>query len=112
MNERCLISVLMPVYNGLPLIKASIESLKRQTLANWECIIVDDGSTDGTSEFLDSIDDERFVVYHFEKNRGRPQARQKSLELATGNYISMLDSEDLYASNALEVLLYKIQKYI
>lgn len=86
----------MPVYNGLPLIKASIASLQKQKYDNWECIIVDDGSTDGTSQYLDSIKDIRFVIHHLEKNSGRPVARQKALEMAKGKYIAMLDAEDLY----------------
>lgn len=106
-----MISVLMPVYNGLPLVKASVQSLQKQTYEDWECIIVDDGSTDGTSEYLDSLEDNRFVVHHFEMNKGRPKARQKTLELAKGDYISMLDAEDLYANNALEVLHKKIQEH-
>ena len=106
-----MISVLMPVFNGLPLLKASIESLKRQTNKSWECIVVDDGSTDGTSEYLDSLNDARFVIHHFEKNQGRPIARQKTLELAKGDFITMLDAEDLYASNTLDILLNKMQEY-
>lgn len=102
---RPIVSILMPVYNGLPLIKASIESLYRQTMAEWECIIVNDGSTDGTKEYLDSLDDSRFVVCHFDINKGRPEARQKTLELAQGEYIAMLDAEDLYHPNKLQLQL-------
>lgn len=93
--DNPLVSIMMPVYNGLPLIKASIKSILLQTYSNWECIIIDDGSTDGTSEFLDSINDERFVIVH-QANYGRPVARQKALDLAKGKYIAMLDAEDLY----------------
>lgn len=98
-----LVSVLMPVYNGMPLIKASIRSLLNQTYKNWECIIVDDGSTDGTSDYLDSLSDNRFVIHHFEKNMGRPFARQKSLEMAKGDFVAMLDAEDLYAPQKIEM---------
>lgn len=96
-----LVSITMPVYNGMPLIKASIESIKRQTYPNWECVIIDDGSTDGTSDYLDTIKDERFVIFH-QPNGGRPVARQKALELAKGKYIAMLDAEDLYHPNKIE----------
>lgn len=96
-----LVSITMPVYNGLPLIKASIESIKRQTYTNWECIIIDDGSTDGTSDYLDTINDERFVIFH-QPNGGRPVARQRALELAKGKYIAMLDAEDLYHPEKIE----------
>lgn len=96
-----LVSITMPVYNGMPLIKASIESIKKQTYDNWECIIIDDGSNDGTSEYLDTLNDERFVVFH-QSNGGRPVARQKALELAKGKYIAMLDAEDLYHPDKIE----------
>ena len=96
------VSIMMPVYNGLPLIKASVESILKQTYTNWECIIVDDGSTDGTSAYLDSLSDSRFVVHHFAKNQGRPTARQKALELTTGEYVTMLDAEDLMSPDRLE----------
>lgn len=80
-----LVSIMMPVYNGLPLIKASIESIIQQTYSNWECVIVDDGSNDGTSAYLDSINNERFVVYHLKINSGRAIARQKALTFVKEN---------------------------
>lgn len=96
-----LVSITMPVYNGINLIQSSVESIKRQTYSNWECIIIDDGSTDGTSDYLDTINDERFVIFH-QPNGGRPVARQKALELAKGKYIAMLDAEDLYHPDKIE----------
>ena len=95
------ISVLMPVFNGLPLIKASVQSILAQSYSNWECIIVDDGSTDGTSDYLDSLTDPRFIVCHFDKNKGRPTAREKTLELSTGEYVAFLDAGDMYAKDNL-----------
>ena len=95
----------MPVFNGLPLIRASIESLINQTYSDWECVIVDDGSTDGTSSYLDSLSDSRFLVHHFSSNKGRPVARQKTLELCCGEYLAFLDAGDLYAKNTLETML-------
>ncbi len=101
--EKPLVSVMMPVYNGLPLIKASLESLYRQTWTNWECLIVDDGSSDGTSAYLDSISDPRVKVFHFPKNQGRSAARQKALDEAKGKYLAMLDADDLYHPQKLEI---------
>lgn len=105
------VSVLMPAYNGLPLIRASIESLLRQTIEDWECIIVNDGSIDGTREYLDSLNDSRFIIYHFRENKGRPEARQKTLELASGEYIAMLDAEDLYHPKKLELQLEAFEQH-
>ncbi len=100
--ELPLVSVLMPAYNAMPLVQASVMSLINQTYSRWECIVVDDGSTDGTSEYLDSLQDSRFVIHHFRKNKGRPAARQKTLEMAKGDYIAMLDAGDLYHPMKLE----------
>lgn len=96
------ISILMPVYNGMPLIQASVDSILSQTYTNWECIIVNDGSTDGTTKYLDTLKDSRFIIHHFKTNMGRPIARQKSLDLASGEFIAMLDAEDLYSRNKLK----------
>jgi len=94
--KKSLVSVIMPVFNGMPQIQLSIKSLLLQTYGNWECIIVNDGSMDGTAQYLDSLSDSRFVIYHFEKNKGRPYARQKGLDLAQGEYMAMLDADDFY----------------
>lgn len=111
MKNNPLVSIMMPVYNGLPLIKASIESVINQTYLNWECIIVDDGSTDGTSEYLDSLPDSRFRIVHFKQNYGRAIARQKALDEAKGDYITMLDADDLMHSNRLILLLREFEKH-
>jgi glycosyltransferase involved in cell wall biosynthesis len=103
MKRHGLVSVIMPVYNGMPLIKASIQSLLNQSYENWECIIVNDGSTDGTKEFLDSLKNKRFVIHHFNKNLGRPQARQKGLDLSKGEFLAMLDADDLYHPEKLSL---------
>ena len=96
-----LVSIMMPVFNGLPLIKASIESLLSQTYTNWECIIIDDGSNDGTSEYVDQLNDVRFKVFH-QENKGRPIARQRALDNANGKYLGMLDAGDLYHPEKLQ----------
>ena len=102
-DNKGLVSVIMPVYNGMPMIQASIASLLEQTYLNWECVIVNDGSTDSTRDYLASLTDARFVVHHFDKNRGRPQARQKGLECARGEFIAMLDADDIYHPEKLAV---------
>lgn len=96
-----LVSIMMPVFNGMPLIKASITSLLNQTYKQWECIIIDDGSNDGTSDYLDQLKDHRFRIYH-QINKGRPMARQRALDLAKGKYLAMLDAGDLYHPEKIE----------
>lgn len=110
-SKKGLVSVMMPVYNGMPDIQASIKSLLLQTYSNWECIIVNDGSTDGTGQYIDSLSDTRFVIHHFEKNKGRPYARQKALDLAQGEYIAMLDADDLIHPDKLQIQVDLLEKY-
>jgi len=99
--QEPLVSIMMPVFNGLPLIKASVDSILTQKYKNWECVIVDDGSTDGTSAYLDSIEDSRFIIHHLDRNSGRAVARQKALDLCKGEYICMVDAEDLIHSDKI-----------
>ena len=89
------VCVIMPVYNGAKTIKYALASLVRQTYKNWECIIVNDGSTDGTKAILDSLNDIRFKVYHLEKNSGRGIAREEALRHAQGKYLCYLDADDM-----------------
>lgn len=92
----------MPVYNGMPSIKFSIKSLLNQTYKNWECLIVDDGSSDDTFEFLKSLSDSRIKIHRFPQNKGRAYARQKALDEANGKYLAMLDADDLYHPDKIE----------
>ena len=96
------VTVMMPVYNGRRLIEASIKSLLNQTFTDWECIIVNDGSTDGTAEYLATLTDPRFRTVTFEKNKGRAYARETALNLASGKFLAMLDADDIYHPEKLE----------
>lgn len=96
-----LVSVLMPVYNGETTIIYAINSLLKQTWMKWECIIVNDGSTDNTSSILHKIVDKRFVIIELTKNEGRGKARQLALEHAKGDYIAYLDADDMIHSNKI-----------
>jgi len=109
--QKGLVSVIMPVFNGMPLIKASLQSLINQSYKNWECIIINDGSTDDTEKYINLLDKSKFVIYSFKKNLGRPQARQKGLDLAKGEFIAMLDADDLYHREKLSVQVSIMNKY-
>jgi glycosyltransferase involved in cell wall biosynthesis len=96
------VAIMMPVYNGEKTLPLAIASLLHQTYLYWKCYIVNDGSTDGTKGYLDSLNDVRFVIIHFENNKGRPYARQAALDIAEGKYLAFLDADDFYHPQKLE----------
>jgi glycosyltransferase involved in cell wall biosynthesis len=103
MVNGLLVTVVIPVYNGEKTIQRAVKSLLFQTYANWVCIIINDGSTDGTKQYLDTIADPRFKIIHLAKNMGRPYARQLALDKAEGKYLAMLDADDFYHPEKLEI---------
>jgi glycosyltransferase involved in cell wall biosynthesis len=96
------VCVVMPVYNGAKTIELAIKSLLYQTYTNWNCVIVNDGSTDSTKKILDKITDNRFIIIHLEKNIGRGGARQIALQNAMGDYLAFLDADDFYHSEKID----------
>ncbi|WP_405294789.1 glycosyltransferase family 2 protein [Methanobrevibacter sp.] len=96
------VSVILAVYNEEKYIKKAIESVLNQTLDDFELIIVDDGSTDATSEIINSFDDSRIKTI-FQTNQGPGASRNNALDIASGDYIAFLDGDDWYSENLLEI---------
>lgn len=99
------ISIIVPVYNVEKYIKYTIDSIKNQSFKDFECILINDGSTDNSLQVInDKIkDDKRFKVLSF-NNYGQASARNKGITKANGDYICFIDSDDKVASDYLEVL--------
>ncbi len=93
---RPLVSVMMPCFNAVDTLPLALASVTAQSVDDWECICLDDGSQDGTWDVLVDVAkrDPRFRIERFAENRGRGAARQRALELATGKYLAFLDSDD------------------
>ena len=104
MNKK--ISVIVPAYNVEKYIEKCINSIIKQSYENIEIIIVDDGSTDKTSKICDKIAkaDNRIVVIH-QQNQGLSQARNNGIKVATGNYISLVDGDDIVGENFLQNMI-------
>lgn len=94
----------MPTFNSQRFVELSIRSVQAQTLTNWELLICDDASTDGTVELLQSLAarDNRIKVVFSPKNRGAAAARNNAIRRAAGEYVAFLDSDDLWMPNKLE----------
>ena len=107
-----LISIITPNYNCSRFIAETIESVLAQTYTNWEMIIVDDCSTDNSYEIAlnYSKKDSRIKVYKNENNSGAAFSRNKAIEIAKGEYIAFLDSDDLWSLDKLEKQLRFMQE--
>lgn len=110
-SERPLISVVMAVYNGGAYIKNAIDSILRQTYTNLECIVINDGSRDGTQAILKSIDDHRIVVIENEWNLGLIESLNLGLMHAKGDFIARMDADDESLPTRLEEQLKKFQQH-
>ena len=102
--ETIKFSIIMPAYNAEKYIKEAIESVLKQSYSNWELIIVDDGSVDCTPEIVDEFakKDERIIVIHQENSGTASAARNRALEVASGDLSQMLDADDLISENMLQ----------
>ena len=89
------VSVLMTIYNAEPYLKVAIDSILTQTFSDWELIAVDDGSKDQSTEILSTYDDPRVRVFTLPENIGRTPALRYAFEQAKGEYIAVLDSDDV-----------------
>ncbi len=100
------ISVIVPVYQGERYIEKCVESVMKQTFSDWELLIVNDCSTDGTAAICDACaaKDDRIRVFHKKKNAGVSEARNLGLREAKGEYIAFLDADDRFEFRALETL--------
>lgn len=99
------VSVIIPAYNTERYIAKAIESALAQTLANIEVIVVDDCSTDDTVKIIESFNDSRLKLLLNQENLGAGGARNRAIEAAQGKWIAVLDSDDWYAPQRLEVLV-------
>lgn len=97
-----LVSILMPLYNSEAFVGQAVESALAQTYTDWELLIVDDGSTDGSRAVIDRFSDSRIRVFH-QVNGGEAAARNTALDHARGEIISFLDADDLYLPDHLEL---------
>lgn len=101
------ISIIIPNYNGAQYLVDALNSVAAQTLQNWECIVIDDGSTDDSVKIINKFvkADKRFKLIKL-NHGGVSVARNAGLDAARGRYIAFLDSDDCYTDYALEMLLH------
>ncbi len=93
-TQRPKVTVFIPVYNREDYISDAIDSVLTQSFSDFELLLIDDGSTDRSLELIESYRDPRIRVERNESNLGIPRTRNRGLELARGEYIALLDSDD------------------
>ena len=106
MNQKPLISVIVPVYKVEPYLRQCVDSILNQTYANLEVILVDDGSPDRCGAICDeyAAQDSRVRVIH-KSNGGQSTARNMALDVCTGDYIAFVDSDDWLEAKAYEEMM-------
>jgi len=105
--DQPLVSVVITTYNHGQYLRKSINSILNQTYVNLEIIVIDDGSTDNTSEIIKEFSQ---VVYHYQKNAGLSNARNTGIDICHGDYVVFLDADDWLFPNGISInLQYMIQ---
>lgn len=107
-----MISIIIPIYNASQYLNECIQSVVNQSYKNFECILIDDGSSDGSEIICNqwAQKDDRVRVIH-QPNQGVSKARNKGIAEAEGEYIAFIDSDDWIDSNYLNTLLQPIEEY-
>jgi len=106
-NHRPLISVVIPTFNRMRQVQAALRSVLAQTYSEFEVIVVDDGSTDGTGQAIRALINQeggsgKQIRYFFQPNRGQSTARNAGIEKARGELIAFLDSDDTWLPEKLD----------
>lgn len=99
------VSIVIPVYNASRFLERCLKSILHQSFTDWECLVIDDGSTDGSEKICDryGIIDHRFRVFH-KRNGGVSSARNLGIKYSTGKWIIFVDADDVLYEDSLETL--------
>ena len=100
-----LISVVIPTFNHLDFLRIAIESVIAQTYENWEIVVIDNHSTDGTSEYLQKLENPRIRIESIENGGSIAKSRNLGVEIAQGEWVAFLDSDDWWTVDKLEIVV-------
>ena len=106
------VSVIVPVCNCCKYLKHTVASVQNQTYQNWELLMVDDGSTDGSCAELDRLAQQnpKIKVWHLPENKGVSYCRNFAMQQAEGRYLAFLDADDLWSKDKLSHQLFAMEQ--
>lgn len=105
-----LVTVITPTFNRARYLADAVESILAQTYPNFELLVVDDGSTDGTGELMRRYTADERVRYLYQENQGQSAARRRALSMARGDYVGFLDSDNVAVPDRLEFCIRRLEE--
>lgn len=102
MSWKPLVSVVIPTFNRKEMVVRAIESVLQQSYPNFELIVIDDGSTDGTEEIVNNYFSDKRFNYYYQQNKGQSAARNFGIDKSRGELIALLDSDNFWVTDKLE----------
>ena len=107
-NSSPLVSIIIPTYNHAKFIEKALNSVKNQTYKNWEAIVIDNNSTDETNKILNNITDTRIKHIKIDNKGVIAKSRNIGINVANGEWIAFLDSDDFWTKDKLEICIKNI----
>ncbi len=105
------VTILMTVYNGGTYLRPCLESILRQSLKDFELLIINDGSTDDSLKAIEYFDDRRIRIYHNAVNQGQTKSLNIGLQMAAGEYVARMDADDIAFPHWLEAQVHSISQH-
>lgn len=112
MSVQPIVSIVMPVFNQARFLSEAIDSILGQTFADFDLLIIDDGSTDGCSDLLASVNDSRLRVWRNERNLGITPSLKRGISMARGTYIARMDADDVALPERLAMQAAFLDKHL
>ena len=112
MKKKCLVSIIIPTYKRVEKLKRAIDSVFNQTFTNWEIIIIDNHSEDGTKELIDNYKNPKIKILLIKNNGNVAKSRNLGIKKSKGKYLALLDSDDMWTPNKLQICIKTLNKKI